>query len=266
MPLNAALEIAAFPFLLILAIYLKRKYTTSSVAARRFNVLVDVTLLVIIADVLSRQMIVTENVQGIPVRAALAVYYILATLSPYYAMRYAIAVIGGEYPRLHRVHLVMLWLYAIFHIANIFLEFIRVQGTPDMPVQGLSYALATFGLPAYFMGLGAILMLRAEGCAEMRLPVEPQAGQRLAVARQGNAAQRGIVMMRIVHAGRLLCSPIIARRPPSGGKGKKKLVSKHPEYERDLSRRAVARPREAWYSIIAAETAGRYPRRQHKPG
>ena len=163
MPLNAALEIAAFPFLLILAIYLKRKYTTSSVAARRFNVLVDVTLLVILADVLSRQMIVTENVQGIPVRAALAVYYILATLSPYYAMRYAIAVIGGEYPRLHRVHLVMLWLYAIFHIANIFLEFIRVQGTPDMPVQGLAYALATFGLPAYFMGLGAILMLRAEG-------------------------------------------------------------------------------------------------------
>ena len=161
MPLNAALEIAAFPFLVILAIYLKRKYTTSSVAAKRYNALVNVTLLAILADVFSRYMIVRENVQGIPVRAALAAYYIFATLSPYYAMRYAIAVMERDYPRLHRVHLVLLFFYAAFHIANVFLQLIRVQGTPDMPVQGLTYALATFGLPAYFMGLGAFLVIRA---------------------------------------------------------------------------------------------------------
>ena len=169
MPLNAALEIAAFPFLLILAVYLKRKYTTRKLSAVRFRALVNVTLLVIAADVISRQLINTQSVPSVYVRTALAAYYILATLSPYCAMRYAIAVVDKDYPGLHRVHIVLLVMYTLFHIANIFLQIVRVQGTPDMPVQGLTYALATFGLPAYFMGLGAFFMIRARD-ASYRVP------------------------------------------------------------------------------------------------
>ena len=160
-PLIAAMELAAFPFLLILAIYLRVKYTKKTIAAARFRMLVNVTLLAILADVIGRTMI-ERNAPDIMIRTMLAIYFILATISPYYAMRYAIGVADKQYPRLNRFHLVALFLYTVFHIANIFLQLLSVQGVEDKPVQGLVYALTTFGLPSYFMILGALFMLRVK--------------------------------------------------------------------------------------------------------
>ena len=159
---KAFLEIATVPFLLTLCVVLHAKYGGETESNRIFTRLVDMSAVTLLADIVANALLASQA-PALACRAALAVYYMFAAISPYYSFLYCLCFLDKEHRVARDLMRFILFVAVGFHLLNIALPFVPTRGTEDMLARSLLYALVTFGPAALYMGLGTYFLFTEKG-------------------------------------------------------------------------------------------------------